>query len=81
VATAVPGVGEILAGGEESGGIVIPPERSDALAAAMRRVLDDSALASELGERARRRVEREFSLEAVGARLNALLSSRPPSSR
>lgn len=76
VATAVPGVGEVLAGGEESGGIVIPPGRSDALAAAMRRVLDDPGLAQTLAKRARQRVEQEFSLDAVAARLRALLAQR-----
>jgi glycosyltransferase involved in cell wall biosynthesis len=74
VATAVPGVGDILAGGEEAGGIVVPPERPDALAAALGRLVDDDAVAHALGERARRRVEREFSLDAVGARLGDVLN-------
>jgi glycosyltransferase involved in cell wall biosynthesis len=74
VATAVPGAGDILAGGEEAGGIVVPPERPDALAAALGRLVDDDAVAHALGERARRRVEREFSLDAVGTRLGDVLN-------
>ena len=72
VATDVPGVGEVLAGGEQAGGIMIPPDRPDALAAAIGRLIADAALARALGERARHRVEQEFSLAAVGERLRAL---------
>lgn len=74
VATAVPGVSDVLASGELAGGIVVPPDRSDSLALALGRLIDDDALARTLGERARRRAEQEFSLAAVGARLDALLN-------
>ena len=76
VATAVPGVGDILAGGEDAGGIVVPPARPEALAVALGRLVDDDALAGALGARARRRVEEAFSLEAVGARLDEMLNRR-----
>ncbi len=76
VASAVPGVDDILQLGEESGGIVVPPGRPEALAAALGRLVDDDALARMLGERARRRALEGFSLEAVGAQLGAMLN--PP---
>ena len=76
VATAVPGVGDILAGGEDAGGIVVPPARPGSLAAAIGRLVDDDTLARALGARARRRVEEAFSLEAVGARLDEMLNRR-----
>jgi glycosyltransferase involved in cell wall biosynthesis len=76
VATAVPGVDEILAGGEDSGGIVVPPGRPDAIAGALARLVTDASLARTLGTRARRRAAERFSLEAVGAQLATMLASR-----
>ncbi len=81
VATAVAGVADILGDEAGSAGLVVPPERSDALAAALGRFVDDDALARAAGERARRRVEQEFSLDVVGARLGALLDSGSPGPR
>lgn len=46
-------------------GLVVPPRDPSALAAALRQLLDDSALARRLGEHAARRVEERFSLAAV----------------
>ena len=43
-------------------------------AGALGRLIDDDALARRLGDRARRRTEQEFSLDAVGARLDELLN-------
>jgi starch synthase len=76
VAAAAPGVPDILAGGEVSGGLVVPCEDAPALAAALGRVLDDETWCRELGERARKRAELSFSLEAVGEQLRAFLSRR-----
>ena len=76
VATAVPGVRDILDGGEDAGGIVVEPARPGALAEALGRLVDDDDLARGLGARARRRVEEAFSLEAVGARLDEMLNRR-----
>jgi starch synthase len=73
VAADVAGVGDVLEGGEASGGLVVPRGDAGALAAALGRLLDDPALARELGTRARERVERGFSPEAVGARLRRVL--------
>lgn len=74
VATAVPGVADVFVDGELAGGIVVPPDRADLLARALGRLLDDDALACELGGRARRRAQQGFSLDAVGARLDELLN-------
>jgi glycosyltransferase involved in cell wall biosynthesis len=76
VATDVRGVAEMLEGGEEAGGIVVPPGDPVALAGALGRLLDDQALAHTLGIRARRRVEQRFSFEAVGPQLRQFLVGR-----
>jgi glycosyltransferase involved in cell wall biosynthesis len=53
-------------------GLTVPPENPAALAAALNRLLDDSALRRSLGERARVRARNEFSIEAMTARMLAL---------
>jgi starch synthase len=73
VAASVPGVAEILEGGEESGGIIVPRENAAALAAALGRVIDDEAWGRELGKRARQRIEEHFSPEIVGKQLRDFL--------
>jgi starch synthase len=73
VATDVPGVADILAGGDVGGGRIVPIGDAPALATALGRLLDDDAQAQALGRRARQRVETAFSLEAVGAQLRRLL--------
>jgi glycosyltransferase involved in cell wall biosynthesis len=55
VATAVGGVGETLVHGES--GLLVPPRRPEALAAALRNVLIDKGKSAELGRQARRLVE------------------------
>jgi glycosyltransferase involved in cell wall biosynthesis len=74
VATNVSGVIDAL--GDELAGVVVPPEDAPALAAALGRLLDDDPLRRELGQRARRRAEREFSLQRVGSRLRAFMEAR-----
>jgi glycosyltransferase involved in cell wall biosynthesis len=73
IAADVSGVQDLLAGGEEGGGIIVSPEDRLALAAALQRLMDDDELARELGRRARRRAEQEFSLDVVGGRLQRFL--------
>jgi glycosyltransferase involved in cell wall biosynthesis len=73
IAADVSGVQDLLAGGEEGGGIIVPPEDHMALAAALQRLMDDDELAQELGRRARRRAEQEFSLDVVGGQLQRFL--------
>lgn len=74
VATHVSGVAEAL--GAEPAGVIVPPENAGALADALRRLVDDEVLRRELGERARRRAEQEFSLQTVGSRLRAFMEER-----
>jgi glycosyltransferase involved in cell wall biosynthesis len=69
VAADAPGVADLLADGEEGGGVVVPREDPVALATALRRLLEDPALARQLGSQARRRAQEEFSLAVVGRRL------------
>jgi glycosyltransferase involved in cell wall biosynthesis len=52
---------------------VSPREDVSRFAAALGRVLDDPDYSAELGCRAQRRVQRMFSLEAVGQQLRAAL--------
>jgi glycosyltransferase involved in cell wall biosynthesis len=77
VACDAPGVADLLTGGEQAGGIVVPREDPRALAAAMGRLLDDRALAARMGEAARRAVGRH-SPEAVGLALAATLHKAAP---
>ncbi|MDH3555858.1 MAG: glycosyltransferase family 4 protein [Deltaproteobacteria bacterium] len=73
VATDAPGVSDILEGGENSGGIVVPRENSEAMALAIGRILDNEPLRRDLGRQARLRVESQFSLEAVGKQLRSFI--------
>ena len=73
VATNVPGIPEILESGEISGGLIVPRENVEALAAALESILDDEVWAKELGRRARERVEQYFSFESIGQQLRNLL--------
>jgi starch synthase len=69
VAADASGVADLLGDGEEAGGVVVPREDPVALARALRRLLEDPALARQLGSKARRRALEEFSLAVVGRRL------------
>ena len=80
VASDVPGVADLLAGGEQAGGLIVPPEDPEALARALGELLDDRAVAARLGEAARRRVVERYSLEAVGRVMAATLHKAAPDS-
>jgi glycosyltransferase involved in cell wall biosynthesis len=73
VASDAEGVVDALPRGEDDGGIVVHRGDPQALAAALRRLLDDPALAARLGRIAEQRVEEEFSLEVVGRKLRQFL--------
>jgi glycosyltransferase involved in cell wall biosynthesis len=51
----------------EATGLLVPPDDPSALAAALRRLLDDPALAHSYAETARRRAERVFTAEMMAA--------------
>ncbi len=72
VATAVPGIAEIM--GEEMPlpGIAVPIAEVSQLADALERLLGDIGISRDLGLRARKRAQ-DFSLESVGARLRDFL--------
>jgi glycosyltransferase involved in cell wall biosynthesis len=66
VASAVGGILEVVEDGRT--GLLVPPADPDALAAAIRRVLEDRGFARALGQAGRRRVEERFSWASVAAR-------------
>ena len=67
VASSVGGVPEQVEDGVS--GVLVPPERPDALAAAVLGLLDDPDGARRMGERAAARARERFGLERQGARL------------
>jgi glycosyltransferase involved in cell wall biosynthesis len=71
VATAVGGVPEVVHDGEN--GLLVPPGRPDALAGAIRRILDEPGLRDRLAAGAKPSVE-SISSEAVYGRLEAMLA-------
>jgi glycosyltransferase involved in cell wall biosynthesis len=70
VATPVGGTPELVTDGET--GLLVPPRDPEALAAALRRVLDDPELARRLGEAARARVADRFTAAEQERRILAL---------
>jgi starch synthase len=73
VATDAPGIRDILDSGEACGGIIVPCDNVTELAKAIGRMLDDREFSRTLGHRARRRVEDDFALAAVGRQLRCFL--------
>ena len=73
VATDAGGMRDILGAPDGGAGIVVSRDDSAALAVALGRMLDDSALRHSLGRRARERAVEEFPLAAVGRKLRAFL--------
>jgi glycosyltransferase involved in cell wall biosynthesis len=69
-----PGLREVLRPGEHC--LACPPADPAALAAAVRRLLDDRALAGRLGDAARAHVIERFGPERQAARLAALIGER-----
>ncbi len=70
IASRVSGVVDIIEDGVD--GILIPSEDPQALASAMKPIITDPELAVRLGERARRKVSSEFSLDSVAERYSDL---------
>ena len=79
IATAVGGTPEVIANGES--GLLVPPRRPAAIAAAVRRLLDDPALVKRCRETARRVVVEEFTIERVVALTDALYARLTGSER
>ncbi|MEQ3748550.1 MAG: glycosyltransferase family 4 protein [Celeribacter sp.] len=75
ITTDAPGCGETIRDGES--GFVVPMGNVEALAGAMRRFLDDPALAARLGARARREVCRSHAVDRVNYLLLTHLGLEP----
>jgi len=73
VAAGAPGIADLFEHGEESGGIVVPRESSEALADAALRLIGDPRLRERLGKRALRRIHEELSERTVGERLRSVV--------
>ncbi|MGZ9226528.1 MAG: glycosyltransferase family 4 protein [Anaerolineales bacterium] len=73
LATAVGGTPDVIAHGEN--GYLIPPDDLPALKTGLADLLRDPALCARLGMQGRRRIQTDFSLESVAARLEALYDS------
>lgn len=77
VTTDVPGCRDAVLAGET--GLLVPPRDSAALTAALRRLIEDSALRRRMGKAGRRHAEANFSVERINAHtlavFRALLSS------
>jgi glycosyltransferase involved in cell wall biosynthesis len=78
VACDAPGVADLLAGGERSGGVVVPPKKPRALAKELGRMLDDRKYAWRIGEWGRRGMEERYSPEAIGKGLIEPLHGASP---
>lgn len=80
VATAVGGTRELVDDGVT--GFLVPPGDPDALAGRILRLLNDPPLARSMGERARQKIEREFTAERMGKQFcdlyRGLLEERAP---
>lgn len=72
IATAVGGADEILVDGQNA--LLVRPEAPDALAAAIRRLIEDRTLAFQLGERARATYEKHCTMERFGAEFRELIA-------
>lgn len=72
IATRVSGTPDVVT--NEKDGLLIPPESSESLADAMKRVILDPSLRQRLGQNARRRVEDDYSLERIAGVYSNLYS-------
>lgn len=73
VATTVGGIPEVVTDGVT--GLLVLPRDPEALAAKISALLEDAELRSRLGQQARKEIERNHSLDAMGGRLLALYQS------
>ena len=73
VSSRVNGIPDLVPQGEQSGGVLVEPGDVEAVTREVGRLLDDPILARDIGRRARSHAEINFSKEALGKRLRALL--------
>ncbi|MEY2490714.1 MAG: hypothetical protein QOC70_2656, partial [Verrucomicrobiota bacterium] len=72
IATIVGGALEVLVEGENA--LLVRPEEPEALAIAIRRLIEDPALAGELGKKARETYEKNFTIERFGEEFRQLIA-------
>ena len=72
ITTIVGGALEVLVEGENA--LLVRPEAPDVLAAAIRRLIEDPALAGELGKKARATYEKNFTMERFGQEFRQLIA-------
>lgn len=72
VTTTIGGALEVFRDGENA--LLVRPEAPDALAAAIRRLLEDPALVAELGGKARQTYEKDFTIERLGGEFSELIT-------
>ncbi len=72
IASAVGGIPELMRDGES--GLLVPPGNPEALAAALRRLLDNDSLRVQLGRRARQEAHARFGIERTAAELANVLA-------
>jgi len=77
VAAAASGIPDIFENGEADGGLVVPREDPDALAASLGRILDNPDWGRMLGARARQRALACFSLNSIARQLQDFLGVHP----
>ncbi|MCL4500890.1 MAG: glycosyltransferase [Deltaproteobacteria bacterium] len=70
IVSRVGGLPEVVTDGEN--GLLIPPKTPEALAQALERLLVDPAFSKNLGEKARRQVETNYSLDRLGREINEI---------
>ena len=73
VSSEVNGIADILEGGENSGGVLVPPGDAGALSDALSRLLNDRSLTETLGRRAHARAISAFSMAHVGSQLRSIV--------
>ncbi|MBW8895256.1 MAG: glycosyltransferase family 4 protein, partial [Acidobacteria bacterium] len=69
VTTAAGGIGAVIESGRT--GLIVPERDSGAIAGAIRELLDDPGRAREIGDAARREVDRRFGWDRAAARFEA----------
>ena len=79
IASRIGGIPDIVEDGVS--GLLVPPGDPEALAAALRRILGDRALARRLGEAGRERLRERFSWEAITRRWEAVYAAALASPR
>jgi glycosyltransferase involved in cell wall biosynthesis len=72
ITTDVGGAAEAFTDGKNA--LLVRPEAPDELAAAIRRLIENRALADELGRKARQTYEEDFTIERFGAEFSELIS-------